>query len=74
MMVCTMPKFSTHVVNFVDLNPKDKYFKERLAPMKDMKDIQIIPEFSNQNIRIYLMREEDNDIVRLLWENVDLFA
>lgn len=39
MVVSPPPRPNTHIINIMDLDPREEYLKERLVPMKDFKRV-----------------------------------
>lgn len=62
-------------MNLVDIDPREDPEEDSLTPIEDVKKVHIGAQISQTNqIGSNLAPEEEVEIIRILKENIDLFA
>jgi hypothetical protein len=64
------PSNLEHGINFVDLDPREDYFQDRLVPLVELNDVQIGSlSFQTTKIGTFFTEFEELELIKLLKAN-----
>lgn len=74
-MYASHQNLAPHIVNFVNLDPIEKYMEERLMPIKDLKEIHIwLLNFQTTKLgtSLIVIEDEERELNTLMQTNIDI--